>query len=88
MPQGGAVSSEYATSHLVLTLDDYLVLYTDGVTEARSDGRLFGDERLVRVTGGLYGRSAQELAEGVREAALAFASQLRDDLQVVALRLA
>ena len=29
-----------------LAQDDTLVLYTDGVVEARVDGELFGDERL------------------------------------------
>ena len=87
-PPLGTVPSEYATSHVVLTLDDYLVLYTDGVIEARSDGELFGERRLVEAAAGLYGRGAQEFAEGIREAAVEFASQLRDDLQVVALRLA
>ena len=87
-PPLGAVPSEYSTSHVVLTLDDYLVLYTDGVVEARDGGRLFGEQRLVEVAGRLHGRAAQEVADGIREAAVDFASQLRDDLQVVALRLA
>lgn len=70
------------------TLEDYLVLYTDGVTEARRGGELFGEQRLLEVVGGLRGRSAQELAEGVRDAVLDFAGRLRDDLQAVVLRLA
>ena len=72
----------------MLTLEDYLVLYTDGVTEARHDGELFGEQRLLEVVTGLRGRSAQVVADCVRDAALAFAGHLRDDLQVVVLRLA
>ena len=63
------------------------MLYTDGVTEARRDGELLGERRLLEIVDGLRGRSAQEVVEGVRDAALAFASQLRDDLQAVVLRL-
>jgi PAS domain S-box-containing protein len=87
-PALGAFASDYATAHVILTLEDYLVLYTDGVTEARRDGELFGEERLADVVSSLRGRSAQELADGVRDAALTFAGRLSDDLQVVALRLA
>ena len=36
-------STPYANAHAMLTLDDYLVLYTDGVTEARRGGELFGE---------------------------------------------
>jgi serine phosphatase RsbU (regulator of sigma subunit) len=87
-PPLGSFASDYATSHVTLTLEDYLVLYTDGVTEARRERELFGEERLVAAVAGLRGRSAQELADGVRDAALAFAGRLGDDLQIVTLRLA
>jgi hypothetical protein len=50
---------------------------------------LLGEERLLEVVAGLRGRSAQSLAEGVRDAASVFAAgRLNDDLQVVVLRLA
>ena len=52
------------------------MLYTDGVTEARRGGELFGEQRLLDVVCGLRGRSAQEVAEGVRSAALDFAGRL------------
>jgi len=71
----------------MFTLEDYLVLYTDGVTEARRHGELFGEQRLNAAVASLRGASAQHLAEGVRDSALAFATSLRDDLLVVALRL-
>ena len=72
----------------MLAIDDYLVLYTDGVTEARRDGEMFGEPRLLETVAGLRGRSAQEVAEGVRDAVVAFSGSLRDDLQLIVLRLA
>ena len=87
-PPLGSFERPYANAHTMLTLEDYLVLYTDGVTEARRDGELLGEQRLLEIVAGLRGRSAQEVAEAVRDAALAFAGRLHDDLQVVALRLA
>jgi PAS domain S-box-containing protein len=87
-PPLGTFERPCTNAHAMLTLEDYLVLYTDGVTEARRDGELLGEQRLLEIVSGLRGRSAQEVAEDVRDAALAFAGQLRDDLQVVALRLA
>ena len=87
-PPLGSFERSYRNGHAMLTLEDYLVFYTDGVTEARRGSELLGAERLLAVVSGLRGRSAQEVAEGVRAAALAFAGRLRDDLQVVVLRLA
>ena len=86
-PPLGSFEGPYESAHATLARDDCLVLYTDGVTEARRGSELFGEERLLDVVAGLRGRSAQEVAEGVRDAALAFAGRLRDDLQVVVLRL-
>jgi PAS domain S-box-containing protein len=84
----GLFELPYANGHAMLAIDDYLVLYTDGVTEARRDGEMFGEQRLLETVGGLRGRSAQEVAEGVRDAAVAFSDSLRDDLQLIVLRLA
>jgi PAS domain S-box-containing protein len=88
-PPLGTFQRAYENGHAMLTLDDYLVLYTDGVTEARRDGALLGEQRLLEIVEGLRGHSAQEVAEGVRDAASDFAhGRLSDDLQVVVLRLA
>ena len=83
----GSFDEDYLESRLQLTADDALVLYTDGVTEARRGRELFGYERLVEAVSALRGRTMQELAEGVRDAAVGFAGKLKDDLHVVAFRL-
>ena len=44
----GAVESTYVTTQFALRPGDTLVLYTDGLTEARRDGELFGEDRLLR----------------------------------------
>ena len=87
-PPLGSFVRPYPASHAMLTLEDYLVFYTDGVTEARRAGDLLGEGRLLDIVARLRGGSAQDVANGVRDAALAFAGQLHDDLEVVALRLA
>lgn len=80
-----AVPVEQAT----LAPGDAVVLYTDGLSEARCDGAWFGDDRLAEVMGTTAGRSARELAAAIEEAVRAFQpGPLRDDLAVVVLRLA
>ena len=83
----GAFNRDYIDSHVTLHPGQSLVAYTDGVTEARRSGELFGEARLLDVVARLGDRPAQEMAEGVREAASAFAGQLGDDLEVLVLRL-
>jgi PAS domain S-box-containing protein len=87
-PPLGTFASAYTAAQTTLTGDDYLVLYTDGVTEARRDGVMYGEERLVETVVGLHGQPAQELADGLLRNVAAFASRLADDIQIVALRLA
>jgi serine phosphatase RsbU (regulator of sigma subunit) len=84
----GSFSQEMTEVDFWLTAGDCLVLYTDGVTEARRGRELFGERRLVEAVCGLRGSSAQTIAEGLLTAASSFADDLRDDLQVLALRLA
>ncbi|OHV42905.1 SpoIIE family protein phosphatase [Pseudofrankia sp. BMG5.36] len=66
---------------------DALVLYTDGVVEARSGRELLGEQRLLEAVGGCAGLSAQGVADRVRAAADRFAGgNLRDDIAIVVLR--
>jgi serine phosphatase RsbU (regulator of sigma subunit) len=65
-----------------------VVLYTDGVLEARRDGELYGEERLDELLGRLADLSPQELAEAVLSDCKSFAGgELSDDCAVVCLRL-
>jgi len=65
---------------------DAVVLYTDGVTEARSGNSFFGEDR-VEATVGLGG-SAQEVVDRLEEAIRRFVEvELRDDVAVLAVRL-
>jgi serine phosphatase RsbU (regulator of sigma subunit) len=78
---------EYAVAHADLPPGASLVLYTDGVVEARRDGELYGDERLDALLAARCELPARSLAEAVAADAREFAGgDLSDDLAVVAIR--
>ncbi len=83
----GAFNNDYLDAHVTLAAGDSLVFYTDGVTEARRGGDLFGEERLLEAVSRLRSRAPQGLAEGLRAEAAAFAGRLGDDLEVLVMRL-
>jgi serine phosphatase RsbU (regulator of sigma subunit) len=65
-----------------------LVLYTDGVVEARRDGKLYGEERLDRVLAKGADLGPQELAEAILADCRTFAGgDLGDDCALLCLRL-
>jgi serine phosphatase RsbU (regulator of sigma subunit) len=66
---------------------DTLVFYTDGVTERRRGGELFGVDRLRATATELAGYSAEVVAARMRAAALGFSAEPpRDDIAILALR--
>jgi serine phosphatase RsbU (regulator of sigma subunit) len=78
---------EYTQSYAELPPGASLVLYTDGVVEARRDGELYGDERLDALLAERHELSARALAAAVAEDAREFAGgDLSDDLAVVVIR--
>jgi sigma-B regulation protein RsbU (phosphoserine phosphatase) len=80
--------ASYADTRVVLRPGYLLVLYTDGVTEARHDGEFFGDDRLRATVAAAAGGSARDVADAVVAAALDFQrGDARDDIAVVAIRL-
>jgi phosphoserine phosphatase RsbU/P len=67
---------------------DFLLLYTDGVTEARRNGELFREERLARVLCTASVDSARELPEEIFAALVRFTGGvLLDDVALLALSL-
>ena len=70
---------------LTLLPGDTLVLYTDGVTEARGHGDFFGEDRL-RETLGRAAASSRERLEGLLATVLDFqAGEPGDDIAIVAI---
>ncbi len=77
----------YVEQTAVLSPGDSLLLYTDGVTEARSPtGEFFGEERLATAVHAAWGTDAAGLVQGVVTAVANFIgdSPPADDLTLVA----
>ena len=72
-----------------LAAGDTLILYTDGLTEARRDRKLFDVEGVVGTLQALQGRSPAVIANCLVEAALSHAdAPVSDDIAVVVVRVA
>ena len=94
LPGSGALLGAFASTELgecsvILEPGDLLLLYTDGVTDARAaSGERFGDERLLDVLGSRRGGSAEEVVEAVCDAYHRFQGEMpaADDVTIVAVR--
>ena len=87
---GVADEPELEEGEVALAPGDALVLYTDGVIDARRPGgERFGEERLMAVLDGLDGMSAEAIAGAIDDAVSAHDPQApADDRAVVVLRAA
>jgi PAS domain S-box-containing protein len=73
--------------HLTLEAGDALVCFTDGVTEGRGPGGMFGDVGLGETLAACAGLDADAIAERITRAALDFqGGRTLDDLAVLVLR--
>jgi sigma-B regulation protein RsbU (phosphoserine phosphatase) len=74
---------------LTLNPEDFLLLYTDGLTEAFSaDGEIFGDERLQKVFGEMELTTANGVLTAIEAAVNQFTGSLEamDDLTMIGLK--
>jgi serine phosphatase RsbU (regulator of sigma subunit) len=82
-------AQEYPAERVRLEPGSTVVLFTDGVIEARREGELYGEERLERLLASRRGLAAQELAEAILADCRAFSGgELGDDCAIVCLKLA
>jgi PAS domain S-box-containing protein len=85
-PPLGTFDVEYGVQRVSLEAGDSLVLYTDGLIEARSGEELVGQDRLLEMAAGLAGLPVDAVAERLRAQVVEYADELRDDLQVLVVR--
>jgi phosphoserine phosphatase RsbU/P len=77
----------YYSRETPLEPGDLLVMYTDGLAEARSGGQLFGEDRIAGIIRRDPGQEASVLCKQLLEAARDFSAEpLTDDVAVLAVR--
>lgn len=85
---GLALKSEYADEEVTLAAGEYLIAYSDGVTEAQNESsQFFGPERLKNLCGHFAASSARELGERIVAEVDRFVGDARgkDDLSLAIL---
>jgi serine phosphatase RsbU (regulator of sigma subunit) len=80
-------SATYTSREVSLDIGDLLLLYTDGLAEARAGEQLFGEERIAAVLRRDPGQDTAVLCKTLLDAAHDFAEgPLTDDLAILAIR--
>jgi PAS domain S-box-containing protein len=83
---GVYADAAYPVQTVELAAGEPLILYTDGITEARADGAVYGADRLAALIGRLDGRPADALVAAVVDAVTAYAGAPGDDMAIVCVR--
>ncbi len=83
----GSLLTTYPTSRTLLRHDDTVVMYSDGVTEARRQGEQFGEERLIDALCPLHSWDAQRIADHLRDRVIGYGDRLSDDMHILVVRM-
>lgn len=81
--------ADYTVSELTMDMDDLLVVYSDGVTEARNElGRFYSDERFEKLVQYTHGLHADALGQRILGSVDDFVKTARksDDLSLIVIR--
>jgi sigma-B regulation protein RsbU (phosphoserine phosphatase) len=87
-PAGWHDDARFATTHTQLAQDDVLLVYTDGLSEARRGARLLGEDALVAVLDETRGADAGAIATRLLETLAAPGTDVRDDAAALVVRIA
>lgn len=81
-----SIAEATVETSFLLAPDDVMVLYTDGVTEARRDGKQLGLDGLQDIVRAHAEAAPTDLKNAIVGAVHAWTSELQDDITVVVLR--
>jgi sigma-B regulation protein RsbU (phosphoserine phosphatase) len=87
-PVGWHDAPRFTAVETALAPGDVLVIHTDGITDARRDGQLLGEDRVARVLESASGGDAEAIVARLLEALSAPGVEVRDDAAVVVARVA
>lgn len=88
-PVGMFAEAEYQSSRIQLEQGDFLVIYTDGVSEAQnSQSELFEEARLRKIIEAFTGDTVQELGDAIREGMRTFTegAPQSDDITILVVK--
>ncbi|GAA2300925.1 SpoIIE family protein phosphatase [Nonomuraea roseoviolacea subsp. roseoviolacea] len=78
--------ARFAVAETTLRPGDGMLLYTDGLTEARTPaGHMYGEDRLRSLAAGLAGQPAQAVVTRLEETLSAFGPGLTDDTAILSM---
>jgi len=84
---GPLTTQPYESVAVTLAPNELLFLYTDGLIEARTDGEMFGEERVGRILAGLEPVESRQAIDAVVAELTEFsAGRLQDDMALLAVR--
>lgn len=89
VPLGVIPDQRFLTTQLSLAGAETLVMYTDGLLDARpDDGAPFGDQRIINVIARSHNLPAQSMAQALVDSAIIYSGDaLRDDIALLVVRL-
>jgi len=87
-PTGPAIgltpAPQYSSNSLQLDKGDLLLLYTDGLIDARNTrGEEFGEERLLAYVKDHINEPVEDILSGLRKTAKRFAGSFQDDMTLI-----
>jgi GAF domain-containing protein len=85
---GAFTGVAFGDSEVCLETDDLLFLYTDGLTEARSDRELYGEDRLFDLLASAHGSARDVVSDVVGDVVSFSRGKLGDDIAILAIKAA
>lgn len=88
LPFGIDENSVYHRKSIALQKNSRLILYTDGLIEARKNGAMFGPQGLIKAVNRFKSKNSQGMVDRILAEAQQFAGgRLRDDIAILAINI-